>query len=345
MKLLTNKEVRNFIIITGGLMAAYAILIQVFIWITFQTLSVGLFGCSLLVGISLSALCFRYFSKQNKTMEDAVSQMNAYLAGDTSARIACDREGELYHLFHAVNTMAAVLSAHAETEQHRKEFLKHTISDISHQLKTPLAALNIYHGLLQEEAKDSPSIQELTSLSEQELDRMEILVKNLLKITKLDAGTMIMEKHDVNIADMMNDIELTFSYRAKQEHKTMTLSGEEHTWLFCDRDWMTEAISNLVKNAFDHTQAGNHITMEWEQLPYMTRISIKDDGDGIHPEDIHHIFKRFYRSRFSADTQGIGLGLPLAKAIVEAHDGNIIVDSVLAKGSTFVISFLNPTKL
>ena len=85
--------------------------------------------------------------------------------------------------------------------------------------------------------------------------------------------------------------------------------------------------------------------IEWKQLPSVTRICIKDNGSGIHPEDIHHIFKRFYRSRFSTDTQGIGLGLPLAKAIVEAHDGNITVESVLEKGSTFIISFLNPTKL
>ena len=115
--------------------------------------------------------------------------------------------------------------------------------------------------------------------------------------------------------------------------------------MVCDRDWIIEAISNIVKNALDHTTAGNHIIIEWRQLPSVTRICIKDNGSGIHPEDIHHIFKRFYRSRFSTDTQGIGLGLPLAKAIIEAHDGNITVDSVLGKGSTFTISFLNPTKL
>ena len=112
-------------------------------------------------------------------------------------------------------------------------------------------------------------------------------------------------------------------------------------------DLMPEAlaISNIVKNALDHTTAGNNVTIEWKQLPSVTRICIKDNGSGIHPEDIHHIFKRFYRSRVSTDTQGIGLGLPLAKAIIEAHDGNITVDSVLGKGSTFTISFLNPTKL
>lgn len=345
MKILTNKEVRNFIIMTGGLFTAYVILVQAFIWFVCGEIVIWLLLCSVFLVIIFIAVCFGYFYRQNRTMEAAVSQINAYLAGDINARIPCDSEGELYKLFHSVNTLAAVLNAHAEHEQRSKEFLKNTISDISHQLKTPLAALNIYHGLLQGEADEPSSVKELAALSEQELDRMETLVRNLLKITKLDARAMVMEKSPVTIAEMLKDIELHFSFRAKQEHKTITLSGPEDASLYCDRDWIEEAISNLVKNAFDHTCAGSHIIIEWKQLLPVTRISVKDDGSGIHPEDMHHIFKRFYRSRFSSDTQGIGLGLPLAKAIVEAHDGNITVESVLEKGTIFTISFLNLTKL
>lgn len=127
--------------------------------------------------------------------------------------------------------------------------------------------------------------------------------------------------------------------------KVTKISGSDTDVLLCDRDWMIEAISNLVKNALDHTSAGSHIQIEWKQIAGLTRITVKDDGSGIHPEDIHHIFKRFYRSRFSQDTQGIGLGLPLSKAIIEAHDGNLAVDSIWGQGSTFIISILNPTKL
>ena len=115
--------------------------------------------------------------------------------------------------------------------------------------------------------------------------------------------------------------------------------------LLCDRDWMVEAISNLVKNALDHTSAGCRIQIIWKQAAGLTQITVRDDGSGIHPEDIHHIFKRFYRSRFSKDTQGIGLGLPLSKAIIEAHDGNLTVDSIWGQGSTFVISIPNLTEL
>lgn len=344
MKILTNKETRNLILIIVSLFMIYA-MVQAFIWSVCKRPGIWLLVCSVIVLAGMLTVCFRYFYIQNKTLEGAVSQINSYLAGNTDARIKCDSEGELYRVFHSVNTLASVLNAHAINEQRSKEFLKNTIADISHQLKTPLAALNIYNELLQGEAEELPSIKQFAILSEQELDRIESLVESLLKITRLDAGTMVMEKRFINIADMMKDIELYFSFRAKQEHKTIILSGSDIPMLFGDRDWIMEAVSNLVKNALDHTGTGNNIIIEWKQLPVVTRISVKDNGSGIHSEDIHHIFKRFYRSRFLTDSQGIGLGLPLAKAIVEAHDGNITVDSVLGEGCTFVITFLNPTKL
>lgn len=275
----------------------------------------------------------------------AVSAIDKYLKGDTGARIACDREGELYKLFHSVNTLAAVLNAHAENELRSKEFLRDTISDISHQLKTPIAALSIYNEMVQGEAERLPEIKKFTILSEQELNRIETLVQNLLEITKLDAGTIIIEKSVENVSDMVKDIELHFAYRAKQERKEIILSGADNITLFCDRDWIIEAISNIVKNALDHTGTGDRVVIDWKGLPDLTQITIKDTGSGIHPEDIHYIFKRFYRSRFSKDTQGIGLGLPLAKAIIEAHDGNITVDSELGKGSVFNITFLNSDKI
>ena len=125
-------------------------------------------------------------------METAVTEIDDYLIGDTDARIECDDEGEMYKLFHSVNTLVAVLNAHIENEFRTKEFLKDTISDISHQLKTPLAALNIYNGILQSETEDLPDLKEIIILSEQELDRIEVLVQNLLKITRLDAGAIIM---------------------------------------------------------------------------------------------------------------------------------------------------------
>ena len=345
MKIFANKEIKKLFLAVSVIWVASLLLTQGFLWLCYQRFSLFLLLVFVLSGGAILAVGCSYFKKQNQVMEQAVSQLQAYLDGDHNARIECDDEGELYRLFHAVNSLAAVLNAHADNELREKEFLKNTISDISHQLKTPLAALNIYNGLLQDEDIEVSSVKEFAGLSEQELDRIETLVQSLLKITRLDAGAIVLEKNAENVADMMRDIELHFAYRARQEKKEIILSGSDHLSLFCDRDWLNEAIDNIVKNAFDHTESGATIRVAWKELPSGVQIVITDNGCGIHPEDIHHIFKRFYRSRFSKDKQGIGLGLPLAKAIVEAHNGTIEVDSELGIGTTFTMNFLIPTKL
>ncbi len=345
MKIFANKEIKKLFLAVAVIWAASLLLTQGFLWLCYQRFSLFLLLVFILSGGAILAVGYSYFKKQNQVMEQAVSQLHAYLDGNHNARIECDEEGELYRLFHTVNSLTAVLNAHADNELREKEFLKNTISDISHQLKTPLAALNIYNGLLQDGDMEPGAVKEFADLSEQELDRIETLVQNLLKITKLDAGAIVLEKTTENVADMMRDIELHFSYRARQEKKKIILSGSDHISLFCDRDWLSEAIGNIVKNAFDHTGSDAVIGITWKTLPSGVQIVVKDNGCGIHPKDIHHIFKRFYRSRFSKDTQGIGLGLPLAKAIIEAHGGAIEVDSELGRGTSFTINFLIPTKL
>ena len=345
MKIFANKEIKKLFLAVSVIWVAFLLLTQGFLWLCYQRFSLFLLFVFVLPGGAILAVGCSYFKKQNQVMEQAVSQINAYLDGDHNARIECDDEGELYRLFHTVNSLAAVLNAHADNELREKEFLKNTISDISHQLKTPLAALNIYNGLLQDGDMELSAVKEFVDLSEQELDRIETLVQNLLKITKLDAGAIVLEKATENVADMMRDIELHFAYRARQEKKKIILSGSDHLSLFCDRDWLNEAIDNIVKNAFDHTESGATIRVAWKELPSGVQIVITDNGCGIHPEDIHHIFKRFYRSRFSKDTQGIGLGLPLAKAIIEAHGGLIEVESKLGIGTSFIMNFPIPTKL
>lgn len=345
MKIFTNNDIRNFFLAISCILGGFILFLQLFAWLFYGTWNLAMLLLSLLAALCIFGVCFLYFHKQNRMMEEAISQINLYLSGNTDIRIDCDKEGSLYKLFHAVNTLATALNAHAVKEQKLKEFLKGTISDISHQLKTPLAALTIYNGLSQDKPNDIAAVKEFAVKSEKEIERIETLIQNLLKITKLDAGTIIIKKAPENIANIMNAIYQHFEFRTNEEKKIITLSGPDDIELFCDRDWITEAVSNIVKNAMDHTNEGSQISVAWKNFPSVTQVIIKDNGSGIHPEDIHHIFKRFYRSRFSKDTRGIGLGLPLAKTIIEAHDGNITVDSVLGKGSTFVINFLNLTKM
>lgn len=345
MKLFANKEIKRFFLTLSVILTGLLVLSEGVLWFGYQVLSVWIPVLIILAGVAIWIAALGYFRRQNRLLEDAVTQIHLYLDGNVDARIECNEEGELYTLFHSVNSMAAILNAHAANELREKEFLKDTISDISHQLKTPLAALNIYNGLLQDETESLSEVKEFAALSEQELDRIEMLVQSLLKITRLDAGAIVFEKTEENVAEMMKDVELHFAYRAGMEQKQIVLSGADDITMVCDRDWMIEAMDNLVKNALDHTKTGDTVHVEWQTGSPALQIRVRDNGCGIHPEDLYHIFKRFYRSRFSKDQQGIGLGLPLAKAIIEAHSGTIEVDSELNVGTTFTINFLNPTKL
>ena len=345
MKILVNRKIKRLFLYVLLSVVAFTAASVLIICLGLKNAALYVAIAAVLMTLIIFAVLYWYFRDQSETMNDAIAQIREYIAGNRNARIECDDEGDLYRLFHEVNSLVTILNAHAENEGRAKTFMKDTISDISHQLKTPLAALNIYNGLMQQEVNDSPELKEFTSLSEQELDRIENLVQNLLKITKLDAGTITLEKQPQNVADMMGYIERHFAYQAQQQEKTLILSGNEEVTLVCDQTWLIEAISNIVKNAFDHTKAGATIRLTWRAFASMVQITVSDNGSGIHPEDLPHIFKRFYRSRFSKDTQGIGLGLPLAKAIIEDHNGTIEVNSTLGVGTTFTINFLNPTKL
>ena len=340
MKIFVNRKIKR--LFHGILLCVLFFTLIAVLLMEFEVRNAAVYTivCFLLMSAAILVICYGYFREQHKIMEHAILQITEYISGNKDVTIECNDEGELYRLFHEVNSLVAILNAHAENEKNAKKFLKNTISDISHQLKTPLAALTIYMGLIQDEAEELPTIQEFSRLSEQELDRIEDLVQNLLKITKLDAGMIVLEKSLENVSEIAESVKKHFLFRASQEGKEICLSGSGETAFLCDRSWMMEAISNLVKNALDHTKEGDCIRMEWWVSASIVQITIKDNGSGIYPEDLHHIFKRFYRSRYSKDAQGIGLGLPLAKAIVEAHNGTIEVDSTLGRGTSFTMNFL-----
>lgn len=302
-------------------------------------LSCALCGMAAALGMAVCRL-----RHQEQSMENAAHQIAEYILDRRKGGIECSEEGAMYRLFHEVNSLVTMADAHADSERRAKEFLRRTISDISHQLKTPIAALNIYNGILQQETADAATVREFTSLSEQELDRIESLVQSLLKMARLDAGAITLERAPENVFDLLEHIKRQYSFRAEQEGKEIALEGDEQTVFSCDRTWLVEAIGNLVKNALDHTAQGDRILVRWQQSPCLTQITVEDTGSGIHSEDLYHIFKRFYRSRFSKDTQGVGLGLPLAKSIVEAHQGSIEVHSKLGQGTAFTINFPIMTK-
>ncbi len=296
---------------------------------------------SIFVLISLD----KYFNKNNNIIKNAKKEIQEYILNNSDINIDCDFEGEIYKLFHEINLLFSILNAHHEKELQSKKFFKKIIFDISHQIKTPMAALNIYNGIIIDESKDFPNVAEFANLSEKELDRINILIKNLLTIAKFDTDTITMNKSKENLSMIFEDIKNHFIFRANIENKKIDFFINSDLTLYCDPVWIKEAISNLIKNALDHTKSGDTISISSNSFGSILQIIIKDNGFGIHEEDINHIFKRFYRSKFSKDTQGVGLGLPLTKSIIQSHEGNIQVHSTLNKGTTFVINFLNPTNL
>jgi signal transduction histidine kinase len=286
---------------------------------------------------------FLYLQRQHKAFNNAENTIRQFLDGNTTSRIECSQAGDWYSLFHAINEMATILSAHAENQRQTKEFLQDIISDVSHQIKTPLSALKMYHEIIESHKDDAATVSSFTEKSQREIKRMEDVIYTLLKLARLDAGIIQMEKSEENVSILMQDVLERFETWAEREHKTITLSGKEDVILLCDALWVSEAIGNIIKNALEHTENGGHIGVKWSQSPLMTQIEISDDGKGIHPEDLYNIFKRFYRSRLSSDVHGIGLGLPLAKSIVEAHSGTISVTSTPGTGTTFTLNFINLT--
>lgn len=285
-------------------------------------------------------LCYSFYKKREQLYHQAQKVILMFLQGDFTTHLNCAEEGTLYQLFGYIDNLASQLQAKQEAESKAKIFLKDTISDISHQLKTPLAALNMYNEIILSEPNNPTTIMEFSKKTTLALERMEHLIQSLLKITRLDAKNIMFEKAPHRISDIIAHATTELTTRARYEEKQIIITGEPDEQIICDRQWTCEAIGNIIKNALDHTNPGGHICISFERSLAITRILITDDGEGIAPEEIHHIFKRFYRSKNSKDAQGVGLGLSLAKSIVEGQGGFLSVSSNPNQGTTFTLSFL-----
>ena len=277
---------------------------------------------------------------RKKLYQRAEKIIGSYINNDYSCHLPQDSEGDIFHLFAVVEQLATMLQAKNETDHKTKEFLKNTISDISHQLKTPLAALMMYQEIIETEPDNVDTVREFSKKIGTALKRMEQLILSMLKITRLDTGNILFDKKSCYVQELVENAINELTTRAAHENKQIIVKGTPNQTIICDMDWTSEAIGNLVKNALDHTEPGGIIRITWECTPTMIRVLVSDNGNGIAPEDIHHVFKRFYRSRHSLNMPGIGLGLPLAKSIIEGQGGFLSVQSVLHEETTFSVSLL-----
>lgn len=262
--------------------------------------------------------------------------------GDFSIVLPEDREGDFGILGYHFNQMANRLKLSLDTLKQDKLFLKNIISDISHQLKTPLSSLIMLNEIMTKD-KDMNQQTRLDFLdkSKAQLYRMEWLIKNLLKLARLEAGAINFER---NTCLLLNSVETAAaSLNMKAMEKCIDINIKEHSRNIRfngDEEWTAEAFANIIKNCIEHTAAGGRIDIDLYETPLFSSITIRDTGEGIDKKDIPRIFERFYKAGDSTKTESVGIGLSLAKLIIEGQNGTIAVKSEKGKGTEFIITFL-----
>ena len=247
---------------------------------------------------------------------------------------------ELSKLRNELYKTTILLKETAEQSEKEKENLSTAIADISHQLKTPLTSIRIMLDNISDNPDMEKEIREdfLSDISKQ-IDWISSLVISLLKIAKFDAGTIKMENKEINVKDLINNVieNLAIIIEVK-EIKIITNIDESATFI-ADYKWQLEALTNILKNAIEHSRQSSKIYITVENTSLFLKIKIQDEGQGISKKDLKHIFERFYRTQNSSENS-IGIGLALAKTIIEQNNGYIKVDSEIDKGTTFEIRFL-----
>ncbi|NMA95640.1 MAG: HAMP domain-containing histidine kinase, partial [Clostridiales bacterium] len=256
-----------------------------------------------------------------------------------------DDDGDFAILSHNFNQMANRIKLSLKALQDDKLFLKDTISDISHQLKTPLSSLMVFNELmLKDEDMDPASKTTFLERSNSQLERMEWLIVNLLKMARLESGSIDFKDDYIPLIHPINIALDTLSSKVSDKKIDIDVMGDlKNTFIYGDSDWLGEAFINIIKNSIEHTPSNGKIYICLSHTPIFSQVEIKDTGEGISEEDLPHIFKRFYRSSSSVKVESVGIGLSLSKIIIEGHDGNIWVKSEKGAGTKFIITFLMNT--
>lgn len=245
-------------------------------------------------------------------------------------------EGNLGILQSEIYKLVTQLKERYDGENKQKRYMVDMLSDISHQIKTPLTAITLMTELLNApEVSDEQRLDYVAKI-DQQIKRITWFVRNLLTLSQLEADMLELKKEEINLKRMLDSIMETFEVISEVKDIQLTCNVPEEIRIICDRQWTTEAISNIVKNCIEHTPEGGSVAICAIQHNIATEITITDTGVGIAKEHLPHIFKRFYKAP-GASNSSVGIGLSMSKQIIMRQNGNITVESEVGKGSKFLI--------
>lgn len=289
--------------------------------------------------LSSAAVFLRYNRKKDRELSEITRYIEQINSRNYQLNIDDNTEDELSILKNEIYKTTVMLREAADNSLKDKAMLKDSISDISHQLRTPITSVLI----TLDNIIDSPDMDGETRMAFLRRARAEILnisflTESLLKLSKFDSNTVAYINREENIYELLTEAADRVSLLADLKNVAVKISGDTDDTILCDRRWQTEAFANILKNCIEHSAENSEIAVTFEQNKVYAKVEIKDCGCGIDKTDLPHIFERFYKGKNSSKNS-IGIGLALSKAIIEAGGGYISVSSEKNVGTVFTIKY------
>lgn len=293
-------------------------------------------------GLLLTLILFVYLKDRKREIDNLIEYIEKILNKSYDLSIEDNSEDELSSLKNELYKITVTLKEEAKNSTKTKELLSRSVSDISHQLKTPLTSvLILLDNLSQSEEMDKATKERFIREITRQIEGMNWLVISLLKLSKLDAGVVNFNNTSIDVNKLVNEVVSNLEIMAELKRVSFNVKNmrKEGNHFIGDYNWNKEAIKNIVKNAIEHTNEDTAIEIEIEENDVYTSIKIKDKGEGINKEDLKHIFDRFYKTQ-NIKENSFGIGLSLAKSIIERQKGYIEVESKKGEGTVFTIKYI-----
>ena len=293
-----------------------------------------------IVCLCLMLIFIIYNSNKDRKLRKITEYIEEINRKNYKLDIDSNSEDELSILQNEIYKTTILLKEQAENSLSDKISLKNSISDISHQLKTPLTSITILlDNIIGNSDMDVNTRHEFISDIRREIVNINFLVQALLKLSKFDANAVEFIEKEVKLSKIIDSAIKNVMPLCDLQKVEINIEVNESDTLLCDEKWQVEAISNILKNSVEYSNSGGTILVRAQKYKLYTQIDIKDNGKGIEKEEIPHIFERFYKGKNSSKNS-IGIGLALSKTIIEKNNGNISVESKVGEGTRFVIKYL-----